>query len=276
VSRRAGIDTGGTFTDFVSLGPDGLTVHKLRSSPDDPSRTILAGLEFLRSTGARAHAAQQVVHGSTVATNAVLERRGARVALITTAGFEDVLRIGRQTRPALYDIFVPAPAPLVEPALTFGVPGRLAADGSEVEPVDVRAVTRLAADRRLDGVEIVAVCLLHAYVNPEHERQVSRMFEQAGWTVSASHQVLPVYREYERWSTTVVNAYVTPLMDRYLAKLEQELGGTGLAVMQSNGGTISASAARAQAVRTVLTGPAAGVVGARAVEGLAGFDRIIS
>jgi N-methylhydantoinase A/oxoprolinase/acetone carboxylase beta subunit len=272
VSARVGIDTGGTFTDFVALGSSGLVVHKVRSSPDDPSRAILDGLRALPGGSDAAH----IVHGSTVATNAVLERRGARVALLATAGFEDVLRIARQTRPALYDIFVAAPAPIVDPALTFGVRERLDASGAVVEPVDAQSVRRLARDPRLDGVEIVAVCLLHAYANPAHEREVAGLLAAAGWRVCASHEVLPEYREYERWSTTVVNAYVTPLMDRYLARLEAELGRARVAVMQSNGGSMSAASARAQAVRTVLSGPAAGVVGARAVARQAGFDRVIS
>jgi N-methylhydantoinase A/oxoprolinase/acetone carboxylase beta subunit len=273
VVRRLGIDTGGTFTDFVRLGPDGLVVHKVRTSPDDPSRAILEGIREL----ARSGAAGDVVHGSTVATNAVLERRGARVALVATAGFEDVLRIGRQTRPQLYNLFVPAPVPIVDPALTFGVAERMDADGCPLEPVDAAAVRRLLADGRFADAEIVAVCLLHAYANPAHEQEVARLIAVAGKAVCTSHGVLPEYREYERWSTTVVNAYVTPLIDRYLGRLESTLGrGVRLSIMQSNGGSISAPAARAQAVRTVLSGPAAGVVGARAVASAAGFTRIIS
>jgi len=272
VAQRVGIDTGGTFTDFVSLGPAGLDVHKVRTSPDDPSRAIFQGLTGLTG-GVRAGF---VVHGSTVATNAVLERRGARVALVVTRGFEDVLRIGRQTRPRLYDIFVPAPTPLVDDGLTFGVAERLDAAGQVVEPVDADEVRRIASDPHLEGIEIVAVCLLHAYQNPAHEREVARLLRDAGWSVCASHEVLPEYREYERWSTTVVNAYVTPLMDRYLARLESTLGRGRLAIMQSNGGSISSAAARAQAVRTVLSGPAAGVVGAREVARQAGFERVIS
>ncbi len=292
---RLGIDTGGTFTDFVQLRPDGLVVHKRRSTPDDPSRAILDGIHHL--TGG--HAGTDIVHGSTVATNAVLERKGARVALVATKGFEDVLKIGRQTRPELYNVFVAPRPPLVEPALTFGLAERLDASGAVLEPVvedDVARIARLLHDR---GATIVAVCLLHSYVNPAHERHVAMLLRQSGFAVCTSHEVLPEYREFERWSTTVVNAYVTPLIDRYLGTLERALTAqpgkgaanatpddpqtsrnvgrdTRLSIMQSNGGCTSASAARAQAVRTVLSGPAAGVVGASAVAHAAGFPRVIS
>jgi N-methylhydantoinase A/oxoprolinase/acetone carboxylase beta subunit len=272
VSVRIGIDTGGTFTDFVRLDEGRLAVHKLRSTPDDPSRAILAGLADLDAATGDA----DVVHGSTVATNAVLERKGARVALVATTGFEDVVRIGRQTRPRLYDIFVEAPRPIVDPALTFGVRERLDASGAPIVPVDVEGVARIAKDARAKGADVIAVCLLHSYANAAHETRVAVLLRAAGWTVCTSSEVLPEYREYERWSTTVVNAYVTPLIDRYLGALEAQLGSTRLRIMQSNGGSISASAARAQAVRTVLSGPAAGVVGARTVARAAGFRRVIS
>jgi N-methylhydantoinase A/oxoprolinase/acetone carboxylase beta subunit len=272
VSLHLGIDTGGTFTDFVRLGPGGLVVHKLRTTPDDPSRVILAGVAEL--TGSET--GLEVVHGSTVATNAVLERKGARVALVATEGFEDVLAIGRQTRPELYNIFVPAPRPIVEKDLTLGLPERLDASGEVIEPVDEAVLSRLEKTLGVRRADIVAVCLLHSYNNPDHERQVASYLRKAGWQVSASHEVLPEYREYERWSTTVVNAYVSPLIDKYLERLEHRLGTARLSIMQSNGGSISAPAARAQAVRTGLSGPAAGVVGARAVARDAGFRRIVS
>jgi N-methylhydantoinase A/oxoprolinase/acetone carboxylase beta subunit len=272
VPVRVGIDTGGTFTDFVRLDRDGLTVHKRRSTPADPSRAILDGLAGLTPE----RDAVDVVHGSTVATNAVLERRGARVGLLTTSGFEDVVRIGRQTRPELYNLFVPPRRPIVDPGMTLGVPERLDASGDvlvELDEAVVDEAVRLLGER---GARIIAVCLLHSYANPTHEQRIARRLRGAGWQVSASHEVLPEYREFERWSTTVVNAYVTPLVDRYLATLEARLSGSRLAIMQSNGGSISAAAARASAVRTVLSGPAAGVVGARAVARDAGFRRIVS
>ena len=268
-NARIGIDTGGTFTDFVRLDGGVLTVHKLRTTPDDPSRAILEGIAHL-STGAAA----DIVHGSTVATNAVLERKGARVALVATKGFEDVLRIGRQTRSELYNFFVPLPRPLVDADLTFGLSERLDSSGQVLIPVSATDVDALAAQLKASGAEVIAVCLLHSYVNPAHEHDVTERLRADGWAVSASSEVLPEYREFERWSTTVVNAYVTPLIDRYLERLERGLG--RLSIMQSNGGSISAALARTEAVRTVLSGPAAGVVGAEAVARAAGFPRAIS
>ena len=232
--NRVGIDTGGTFTDFVRVDERGLFVCKLPTPPTDPSRVILEGLSSSEAVWSaagrpidtatpRSHAAAtlDVVHGSTVATNAVLERKGARVALVTTAGFEDVLRIGRQTRPELYNVFV-APRPrLVDPALTFGIAERLDADGMTLQPIDPQEIAALAVRLTASGADIVAVCLLHAYANPAHERAVSAQLRAAGLTVCASHEILPEYREYERWSTTVLNAYVTPPIDRYLGSLER-------------------------------------------------------
>ena len=268
---RIGIDTGGTFTDFVRIEDGVLVTHKLRTTPDDQSRAILAGISELSATGTA-----DVVHGSTVATNAVLERKGARVGLVTTSGFEDVIRIGRQTRPELYNIFVPLPRPIVESDLTFGVAERLDADGHVLTPLGPGDVEQLAARLTSANADVAAVCLLHSYVNHAHEQAIAAKLRDAGWLVSVSSEVLPEYREFERWSTTVVNAYVSPLIDRYLARLEQGLQGRKLAIMQSNGGSISATLARTQAVRTVLSGPAAGVVGAQTVAAAAGFDRIIS
>jgi N-methylhydantoinase A/oxoprolinase/acetone carboxylase beta subunit len=265
------VDTGGTFTDFVRLRSGRLEVYKCPSTPQDPSQAILDGIALLAEA-----AAPEVVHGSTVATNAVLERKGARVALVATEGFEDVLHIGRQTRPELYNLFVPPRRLLVEPHLVFGVPERLDATGRVLTALNLAAVNKLAARLRSLKVDIVAVCLLHSYVNPAQELKVAAQLRRAGLRVCASHEVLPEYREFERWSTTVVNAYVTPLIQNYLTNLEQRLKRAPLRIMQSNGGSISAAAARAQAVRTVLSGPAAGVVGAREVARAAGFDRIIS
>ncbi|MCR4340474.1 MAG: hydantoinase/oxoprolinase family protein [Gemmatimonadaceae bacterium] len=268
---RIGVDTGGTFTDLVLLDGASVVVHKVRSTPDDPSRAIITGIQELAPGGS----VRDVVHGSTVATNAVLERRGARVALVATAGFEDVLRIGRQTRRELYNFMVEDRRPLVEDGLTFGLCERLAYDGAVVEPLEDAAIDRLVEALAGLGVDAVAVCLLHSYVNPAHEQRVASRLSEAGFVVSASHAVLPEYREFERWSTTVVNAYVTPLMARYLSALEAELGGARLSIMQSNGGSISAARAKAASVQTILSGPAAGAVGARTVAEAAGFTRII-
>jgi N-methylhydantoinase A/oxoprolinase/acetone carboxylase beta subunit len=268
---RVGVDTGGTFTDVVRFGPEGVSVHKVRSTPDDPSRAIVGGIGDVAVVGT----GLDVVHGSTVATNAVLERRGARVALVATAGFEDVVRIGRQTRRALYDLMQEDRRPLVDPALTIGVRERLAADGRAIIPLDDDEIARVAAHVRASGATAAAVCLLHAYRNPAHEERLAAALEAAGIAVSASSRVLREYREFERWSTTIVNAYVTPLMGAYLGALEEHLAGDRFGVMQSNGGRLSAAAARAAAVRTILSGPAAGAVGARAVAEAAGHPRVI-
>jgi len=271
---RIGVDTGGTFTDLLCLDERGLRVHKLRSIPSDPSQAILEGIRILVGEG---HTDPiEVTHGSTVATNAVLERKGARVALVTTAGFEDVLRIGRQTRPQLYNFNVVMPSPLVDRSLTFGLHERLAADGSILEPLDPTELTILIHTLKAAQVDSIAVCFLHSYINPKHEAEVAVALRAAGLTVSASHEILPEYREFERFATTAVNAYVAPLMARYLSRLQQGLGDSRLRIMQSNGGSISAARAGVEAVQTILSGPAAGVVGAQAVGAASGFSRLIT
>ncbi len=268
---RFGIDTGGTFTDLVRLDARGLTVHKVRSTPNDPARAILSGIGELTGSDL----VFEVIHGSTVATNALLERKGARVALVTTKGFEDALAIGRQTRRELYNFQVRGSRPMIGEGLTFGVAERLDCHGNVLEALQSCELEELTEKLIQAKVECVAVCLLHSYANPLHEQQVARHLERAGFVVSSSHSILTEYREYERWSTTVVNAYVTPIMSRYLATLEQGLAGTRLHIMQSNGGSISAPQARDSAVRTILSGPAAGVIGAQAVARASGFDRVI-
>lgn len=261
-----GIDAGGTFTDFVLMADGKLSVHKEPSTPDNPAAAILSGLRHLGIAGG------EIVHGSTVATNALLERGGARTALVTTAGFEDVLEIGRQTRPSIYDLGVTKPAPLVSRANRFGVNERVGPKGEIVLPLENRSVEDVAARLAEGEFDSVAICLLHSYANPEHERVVVEAVAAAidGY-VTASHQVVPEFREYERTSTTVANAYVGPIMERYLAELEMRLPDARIRIMQSNGGSISLPAARRAAVRTILSGPAGGVVGGVEVSRLAGF-----
>jgi N-methylhydantoinase A/oxoprolinase/acetone carboxylase beta subunit len=268
---RFGVDTGGTFTDLVRLDACGLSVHKLCSTPENPAQAILSGIAEL----AGGDTLSEVIHGSTVATNALLERKGARVALVTTKGFEDVLAIGRQTRNELYNFMVRNKRPIIEAGLTFGVSERLDQQGNVLEPLRPKELQDLGEILLQADVECVAVCLLHSYANPVHEDEVAAHLAKAGFVVSTSHGVLPEYREYERWSTTVVNAYVTPIMSRYLISLEDGLAGTRLRIMQSNGGSISAEQARTSAVRTILSGPAAGAVGAQAIASASGFDRVI-
>jgi len=265
-----GIDTGGTFTDFIFVDTAGrLRLHKERSTPDDPARAILNGL-----SAAGAPDAAAVIHGSTVATNALLERRGARTALITTAGFTDVLEIGRQNRPDLYALVPRKPPPLVPRDWRFAARERVAADGAVLTPLDEAALAEVLNQLAAEPLESVAVCLLFSFLYPAHERAVGAALAARlpGIHISLSSDVLPEYREYERTATTVINAYVAPLMSRYLARLAAQLAPRRLAVMQSNGGVIDAALAGAQAARTALSGPAGGVVGARYLATTAGQD----
>ena len=273
--RRAttiGVDTGGTFSDFMLMDGDTLVIHKVLSTPDNPARAVLQGLRHLRPdlTGV------DVVHGSTVATNSLLERKGARTALITTQGFEDILEIGRQTRPHLYDPLVRKPPPLVPARLRFGVAERLAYNGEILTPLTAQEIDTVLERVRRSGAQSLAICLLHAYANPAHEVLLTRAAARLHIPVSASHQILPEFREYERCSTTVVNAYLRPVMQRYLQTLASELQGARLRVMRSNGGVMSAARAHQEAVHTVLSGPAGGVVGAFRVARDAGYTRAIT
>jgi N-methylhydantoinase A/oxoprolinase/acetone carboxylase beta subunit len=268
---RIAVDTGGTFTDLVLLDETGIRVHKVRSTPEDPARAILIGIEEL--LGGRT--ADEVIHGSTVATNALLERKGARVAFLTTAGFEGILSIGRQTRSRLYALVGEKRRPLIEDGLTFGIKERIGAGGEVVEPLSDAEVSRVVERVRKAEPEAVAICLLHAYANPVHEEKLAQEIGRAGCPVSASHKILPEHREFERASTTVVNAYVGPVMSRYLTALEQGLPGPLLRVAQSGGGFISAGQARQEAVQTILSGPAGGALGALALAAASGFHQAI-
>lgn len=265
---RIGIDSGGTFTDFVVLHGGGrMECFKLRSNPADPASVILAGI-------ARAASGEtEIIHGSTVATNALLERRGARTAFVTTAGFEDMIHIGRQNRPALYDVTPPPRRFLTPRALCYGVRERTWHDGHVAVRPDTAELERLAAALRRARVESVAICFLHSYQNPENEALVKDGLAGVGY-VTASYEICPEFREYERASTALLNAYVGPLMARYLGVLENRCP-YPLYVMQSNGGLLSARQAAAQAVRTVLSGPAGGVVGAFEIARRSGFKRCL-
>lgn len=268
-----GVDTGGTFTDIVLLQEGQFRIHKVLSTPDDPSRAILQGLADL---GVLEHLTT-LVHGSTVATNAVLERKGAATGLITTAGFRDVLEIGRQTRPKLYAIRAQKEPPLVPRSARVEVIERLNERGEAIIALDEESVSTAIADLQAQHIEAVAISLLFSFTNPAHEQRVAEAVRKAGFYVSASYEVLPEFREYERTSTVVLNAYVGPLIDRYLARLEQAIPEhTTLRIMQSNGGSISSTTARREAARTLLSGPAAGVVGAAFVAGASDITRSIT
>ncbi len=267
-----GIDTGGTFTDFVVVDGDRLRVHKEASTPDNPAKAVVAGLQHLLDGDVAS-----VVHGSTVATNALLERRGADVVLVTTSGFEDVLEIGRQTRSEIYDLNVSKAAPLVPAARRLGVHERLGPDGDVLVVLSEESVAEAVARVVELKPDAIAICLLHSYANPDHERMLLEAMEnRLDIFVTASHRVLPEFREYERCSTTVVNAYVGPVMARYLAHLADTVDGDSVRIMQSNGGVISLAAAQRQAVRTVLSGPAGGAVGGFELSRRAGFEHAIT
>jgi N-methylhydantoinase A/oxoprolinase/acetone carboxylase beta subunit len=272
---RIGVDAGGTFTDFVVVEDNGrLTTFKLRSNPAAPAQVILAGIERA-SLGRRA----DVVHGSTVATNALLERKGARTAFVTTAGFEDLLEIGRQNRPELYNLTPLVRRGLIDRKLCFGVPERAFHDGTISRKPSPTELAALARKIRASKVESIAVCFLHSYRNPANEKLIADALGQLGIYLSISHEVSPEFREYERASTTAVNAYVGPLMDAYLRELEPgelELRREHrIAIMQSSGGFLSAREARKHAARTVLSGPAGGVVGALQIARQSGITRIL-
>ena len=301
---RIGIDTGGTFTDFVVARGSRLTSFKEPSTPPNPAEAILSGVaRILNDLEGRPF---EIVHGTTVATNALLERKGARTVLITTEGFEDVIEIGRQARPDLYNLMVTRRAPLVPRELRLGVSERVGPDGSIISRLDEESLAQKVRQiaHFKPRAESVAVCLLFSFANSEHEQIIARALEPLDLPVSLSHKILPEYREYERTSTVVINAYLVPLMSRYLGALAEGLKTvvsgqwsvasrktrrdqqrlttghrpltTTLRVMQSNGGSVSAATAAAEPVRAILSGPAGGVVGALRVCAAAGIRDIIT
>ncbi len=285
---RIGVDIGGTFTDFVLFCPDQGTVDTFKrlSTPADPAESVLEHISIV--SGARARA-RHIVHGSTVATNALLERKGAPTALVTTRGFRDLLQIGRQNRPSLYDLFADPPAPLVPDRWRLEVGERVDCHGQVLERLDPAEIDLMIPFLQAEGITSVAISLIFSFLHPAHEQAIAQQLRAAGFFVSPSSAILPEYREYERTSTTVVNAYVSPIMDRYLGRLEEALienrhaagcrlrhAGDSLRIMQSNGGSISATEARRSAVRSILSGPAGGVGGAKAVGEAAGYSRLIT
>src|SRR5256714_208454 len=281
---RVGIDVGGTFTDVCLFEEEtgALRVAKVPSTPDNPSRAITTGLERILQDGGRQGEVAYFGHGSTVATNALIEGRGVPTGLITTAGFRDLLELGRNRRPDLYDLQVDKPEPLVRRDKRLEVRERVHFDGTVESPLDEEDVRTVVRRLRTMGVEAVAICFLYSYVRPEHEQVVQRIlaeeFPEA--FVSASHEVLPEFREYERLSTVVTNAYLGPVMSTYLTSLEPQLRAQGVRVpghiTQSNGGVISFEVAEREPVRTILSGPSTGVVGATYVARRAGYDNIIT
>jgi N-methylhydantoinase A/oxoprolinase/acetone carboxylase beta subunit len=284
VSVRVGFDVGGTFTDFALQDDTGrLLTGKRLTTPDDPARACIEGLrELVAGAGLAFTDLTQAVHGTTLGSNVVIERKGRNVALLTTRGFRDVLIIGREKRYQLYDLFIEKPAPLVPRSRIREVTERLGFDGAVLTPLDeteVRATVRALAK---DGVTSLAVCLLHAYANPAHERRVAQIVgeEAPGMTVSLSADVSPVIREYERTSTTVVNAYVMTAVRDYLERLERILADLGyggrLFVMQSGGGIATAETMARFPVRMIESGPAAGALMAAAYGKLTGHRDLVA
>ncbi|MEX0856210.1 MAG: hydantoinase/oxoprolinase family protein [Gemmatimonadota bacterium] len=281
------VDTGGTFTDILLLHEGHLTSLKVPSTPGNPAEAVLTGLR--RILGAREGAGEGgeesvaggivasgllLIHGSTVATNALLERKGARVFLVTNEGFQDVIEIGRQNRPQLYALTGHRPPPLVDRKDRLGIAGRLGPHGEEIVPLRPGELADLPG--RLRDAEAVAVVLLHSYANPVHEEAVAEALGMLAVPISVSSRILPEFREYERTATTVANAYVAPLMEGYLRQIEAEAGVDRIRVMGSDGGALPISRACAEPVHTVLSGPAGGVVAALTWGRRLGMEQLLS
>jgi N-methylhydantoinase A len=287
---RVGVDSGGTFTDICLFEEDEgrIEVWKVSSTPDDPSCGIAQGVEegmrrVQPGAGTRPAAAVSYFgHGTTVATNALIQHRGAATGLLTTQGFRDLLEIGRQKRPDLYDLFADKPVTLVPRRLRIEIPERVRHTGEIELPLDLDATRQAARTLREAGVESVAICLLYSFLRPEHEQEAKRILEEEcpGAFICASHEIAPEFREFERLSTTVVNGYLGPVMASYIGRLAPRLAALGLTatahMTQSNGGVIGFETAAALPVRTVLSGPSTGVIGAQAVGKAAGFSDLIT
>jgi N-methylhydantoinase A len=292
---RIAIDSGGTFTDCVFVRDGKLQITKVSSRPNAPAEAIVDAVKLAAAHSSSNNETHDLVCGTTVGTNALLERRGGRVALITTTGFEDVFEIGRQARASLYDLFLQKAEPLAPSSRRFGAKERLAADGSVVQPLNTAEVRRLLRQIKKLKPDSVALCLLFSFRNPLHEKRIASTLRSAGYAVSVSNEILPEFREYERTSTTVINAYLVPVMSSYLRDTTVRISAllprqphkksgkdhsrpsqASVRFMQSNGGIISAEEAAREPVRTILSGPAGGVIGASHAAKLARLDKCIS
>ncbi|WP_456402132.1 hydantoinase/oxoprolinase family protein [Persephonella sp.] len=266
-----GVDTGGTFTDIVYIQNGKISVLKVPSTPENPAKAVLEGLSSLNFDEER-----YIVHGSTVATNAVLERKGVKTAFITNSGFEDIIFIGRQNRKRLYDLKYRRSQPFVPEDLRFGLDCRVDYKGEILKDLELKDVEELIEILDSKDVESVAVSFLFSFLNSEHEKTIKDMLSKK-FFVSISSEILPEFREFERSSTVVLNAYVAPIMDKYITYLQNNLSvRDNLLIMQSNGGSISPETAKKEAVRTILSGPAGGVIGAYRIGETAGFKKIIT
>lgn len=279
-----GVDVGGTFTDFFAFDDetDRVVLHKVSSTPSNPARAILDGLgELSRLHGVDISAMSRLSHGTTIATNALIQRRGGRVALVVTEGFRDLVEIGRQIRPRVFDLQADYPAPLVPRELRLEAPERVTADGSVLRALAPEAVARLVDEIAAAKPDACAVCLLFSFINPRHERELRDALASAfpGLYLSISSEVQPEFREYERLSTTVLNAYLQPVLDRYLGDLASGVASAApraaLGINQSSGGLMSVERARRFPIRTALSGPAAGAVGAIHMARLSGIPDVI-
>src|SRR5215472_7342626 len=272
---RIAIDTGGTFTDCVWIDPRTrrLRMLKVFSTPADPSQAIVGALNKITSGDFL------LLHGTTVGTNTLLERKGARTGLVTTAGFEDAIEIGRQARPKLYDFFFDRIEPLVPKDLRLGVNERISAEGTVIIATTNEELSRLARRVSETHPQAIAISLLFSFANPVNEKAVSRALGPLNLPLSISHEILPEFREYERTSTVVINAYLQPVVETYLERLERSCGkkvAGKVFVMQSSGGITPLSTASREPVRTVLSGPAGGVVGAVTAARASGFHNVIA
>ena len=282
---RIGVDIGGTFTDVVLLGSDGtLRTKKVLSTPDDYARGVVQGiLELLQETGAAPASVTKVVHATTVASNAVLEGKGSSCCLLTTAGFRDVLELRRLRIPVMYELQYEKPRPLVPRRLRYEIPERTGPRGEEWVELDEQAVREAAERARAEGVTAVAISFLHAYANPAHERRAAEIVREVVGDdvyITCSSEILAEIREYERTSTAVVNAYVGPVVQRYIRSLESSLAEAGISaplqIMQSSGGLMSAEAAIRKPAHLVESGPAAGVVACAFLARATGIANVIS
>ncbi len=288
---RIAIDSGGTFTDCLFVHENKLHIIKVASRPGAPAEAIADAVQRALAQSRHQSTGLDLVCGTTVGTNALLQKRGGKVALVTTAGFEDVLEIGRQARPRLYDLFAQKCAPLVPAALRLGVKERLSADGKTVVALDAKEIGRITRALTKLNPDSVALCFLFSFRNTKHEKQIATALRAAGFEVSVSHEILPEFREYERTSTVVINAYLAPVMSGYLREVATRTSAQlssrsrkkkgkdsppRVRIMQSNGGIISAEQAAREPVRTILSGPAGGVIGAAHAAKLAGLEKCIS
>ena len=285
MTARLGVDIGGTFTDLVlsDEATGRLRVGKVLTTPKDPAHAVEQGIGgLLGETGVTAAAVRAVAHGTTLATNALIERKGARTALLTTRGFRDAIEIGREGRYDMYDLFIDPPPPLVPRHFRVEVDERVGPDGAVMRPLDENGVRRVVGELVEAGVEAIAICLLHAYINPAHERRLAEIVDEIApdVIVSRSSEVVPEIREFERTSTTTANVYVAPLMIRYLEDLERRLTDMGipgqLYVMQSSGGIALPPVARRLPIRLVESGPAAGALAAARAATERGESRLLS